>query len=154
MLIGCASHETIQRLLTDGPWSLNGLTLQLTPWQPFFEPAFAKLTSGVIWVQLHNLPVELWDGESLDTIIAHLGNLVKVDDLTLSLSRSKYARVCVEIDLSKPLCRGFWVGDDSHQVFVVVLYERLPMFCYSCGVIGHGSKSCSHLTIAGNGPLL
>lgn len=90
--------------------------------------------------------MELWDGESLDTVIAHLGNLVKVYDLTLSLSRSKYARVCVEIDLSKRLCRGFWVGDDSHRVFVVVLYERLPTFCYSCGVIGHGSKSCSHLT--------
>lgn len=132
------------------PW---GLTLQLAPWQPFFEPTFAKLSSAAIWVQLHNLPIEMWDGETLETVTAHLSNLLKVDSLTASLSRSRFARVCIEIDLSKLLCHSFWVGDDSHRVFVVVLYERLPTFCYTCGVIGHGSRSCSHVSAAGDGLL-
>lgn len=107
LLIRCASHDDLQHLLTEGPWTLNGLTLQLTPWQPFFEPVFAKLSIAAVWVQLHNLLAELWDGESLDTITAHLGNLLKVDELTISLSRSKFTRVCIETDLSKPLCQGF-----------------------------------------------
>lgn len=132
------------------PW---GLTLQLAPWQPFFETTFAKLSSAAMWVQLHNLPIEMWDGETLETVTAHLGNLLKVDSLTASLSRSRFARVCIKIDLSKPLCHSFWVGDDSHRVFVVVLYERLPTFCYTCGVIGHGSRSCSHVSAAGDGLL-
>lgn len=54
-------------------------------------------------MQLHNLPVELWDSESLDTVTVHLGNLLKVDELNISLTRSKFARVCVKIDHSKPL---------------------------------------------------
>lgn len=87
----------------------------------------------------------------METITSHLGSLLKVDDLTLSLTRSKLARVCIEIDLSKPLNRGFWVGDDSQRVFVVVLYERLPTFCYNCGVVGHGSNTCTHVTMFGNG---
>lgn len=104
LLIRCASHNVMQHFLIDGPWSINGLTLQLSPWQAFFEPAFAKLTTTAIWVQLHNLPVEMWDGKSVDTMIAHFGNLLKVDELTISLTRSKFARVCIEIDFSKPLC--------------------------------------------------
>ncbi|XP_039129164.1 uncharacterized protein LOC120265358 [Dioscorea cayenensis subsp. rotundata] len=149
LLIRCASHEISLRLLSDGPWTLNGLTLQSTlRGVRFFELLLSRPQqwSGFNFITRR---LSFWDGESLDTIVAHLGNLVKVDDLTLSLSRSKFARVCVEIDLSKPLCRGFWVGDDSHRVFVVVLYERLPTFCYSCGVIGHGSNSCSHQAVAG-----
>lgn len=71
-----------------------------------------------------------------------MGNLLKVDDLTSSLVRSRFARVCLEVDLSKLLSRGFWLGDDLHRVFVVVLYERLPTFCYSCGLVGYGSSAC------------
>lgn len=80
----------------------------------------AKLSTTAIWVQLHNLRIELWDGDSLETITAHLRSLLKVDDLTISLTRSKFSRAYIEIDLSKPLNQGFWVGDDSHRVFVVV----------------------------------
>lgn len=122
---------------------VNGASLQLAPWKPYFEPAFAKLNTAVVWVQLHNLPVEFWDGESLESIAASMGRLLKIDDYTSSMSRSKFALICVEIDLSKPLKQGFWVGDDDHRVFVVVLYEKLPTFCYLCGMVGHGSNHCS-----------
>lgn len=55
--------------------------------------------------------------------------------------------MCIEIDLSKPLCKSFWLGDDSHRIFEVVLYERLPTFCYACGVIKHSSNSCSRVVM-------
>lgn len=85
----------------------------------------------------------------LETIANQFGGLLKVDDFTTSLSRSKYAQICVEIDLSKPLSCGFWIGDDLHRVFVVVQYERLPTFCYSCGMIRHSSNSCSRFGTTG-----
>ncbi|XP_039127008.1 uncharacterized protein LOC120263188 [Dioscorea cayenensis subsp. rotundata] len=141
ILIRCSSQQILQHLLLDGPWSVNGITLQLTPWKPFSEPTFAKLSTAAIWVQFHNLPIEFWDGETLDFIASQLGILLKIDDLTTSLARSKFARVCIDIDLSRPLSRGFWIGDDEHRVFVVVMYERLPTFCYSCGLISHGTNS-------------
>ncbi|XP_039119178.1 uncharacterized protein LOC120255418 [Dioscorea cayenensis subsp. rotundata] len=141
----------MQQLFLDGPWSVNGIILQMCPWKTFFEPSFVKLNSAAIWVQFHNLPVECWDGDVLETIASNFGNLIKVDEFTSTLARSKYARVCIEIDLSKPLCRGFWIGDDFQKVFVVVMYERLPIFCYNCGLIGHGSKSCTRAASSGAG---
>ncbi|XP_039144885.1 uncharacterized protein LOC120282194 [Dioscorea cayenensis subsp. rotundata] len=150
LLIRCPDQIVLQCLLSDGPWTINGIILQLTPWRPFFEPAFTKLTSAAVWVQLHNLPIEFWSGDTIETITSHLGNLLKIDDLTLSLTRTKYARVCIEVDLSKPLNKGFWLGDDLNRIFVIILYERLPTFCYSCGVIGHGSSNCNRSPAAGN----
>lgn len=85
--------------------------------------------------------MEFWDGETLETITSHLGTLIKVDDLTTSLIRSKFARACIEIELLEPLSRGFWIGDDARRVFVVVMYERLSTFCYNCGMISHGNNS-------------
>lgn len=79
----------------------------------------------------------------METIANQFGTLLKVDDFTISMARSKYAQVCVEIDLSNLLSRGFWIGDDLHRVFVVVMYERLSTFCYTCRMIRHGSNSCS-----------
>lgn len=151
LLIRCSSEKVMERLLLEGPWTVNGMILQLSPWKPFFEPSFAKLSTAAIWVQFHNLPVEYWDGDTLETIANNFGTLIKIDEFTTTLVRSKYARVCIEVDLSKPLCRGFWIGDDFHRVFVVVMYERLPMFCYNCGLIGHGSSSCTKVMPTGAG---
>lgn len=141
LLIWCSSHKVMQQLLLEGPWS--GIILQLSPWQPFFEPSLSKLNTATIWVKFHNLPVDFWDGESLEVITAHIGHLPMVDELTTSLSRSKFACVCIQIDLSKPLSCVFWIGDSQHRVFIVVLYERLPTFCFTCGLIGHGSNACN-----------
>lgn len=79
---------------------------------PYFESAFSKLSFVVVWV--HNLLVKFWDGDSLETISTSLGRLLKIDEFTFSLSRSKFARICMEINLAKPLKQGFWIGDDKH----------------------------------------
>lgn len=42
--------------------------------------------------------------------------------------RAHFVRVCLELDLSKPLKRGFWLEDEEIKVFVVRLYEKLPPF--------------------------
>lgn len=65
------------------------------------------------------------------------------DDNTFSLTRSKFARVYIEVDLANPLKRGLWIGDENHRIFVVALNECLPMFCYFCGMVGHGFNSYS-----------
>lgn len=52
-------------------------------------------------------------------------------------------RIKVRIDITRPLIRGRFlkVGDD--QVWLPIKYERLPSFCFQCGVIKHQVGGCS-----------
>ncbi|KAL0292873.1 UNVERIFIED_CONTAM: ATP synthase epsilon chain, chloroplastic [Sesamum calycinum] len=49
------------------------------------------------------MPVEFFQEELLMRIGNRIGRAVKVDETTMAASRGRYARVCVEVDLTKPL---------------------------------------------------
>ena len=54
-----------------------------------------------------------------------------------------FLRVHVEIDVSKPLCRGRSVVlVDNKETWISFKYEKLPNFCYWCGLISHDGKDC------------
>lgn len=98
----------------------------------------------MVWIQPHNLPVELWDGESMEYLTEPFGRLMNVDEYTSTLAHAHFMRVYMEIDLSQPLKRGFWIEDYNSKVFIMILYERLPTFCFTCGMDRHGSNGCTH----------
>ena len=54
-----------------------------------------------------------------------------------------FLRVHVEIDVSKPLCRGRRVAlDKKEEIWISFKYEKLPNFCYWCNLISHDGKDC------------
>ncbi|XP_061355713.1 uncharacterized protein LOC133300215 [Gastrolobium bilobum] len=68
-----------------------------------------------------------------------LGKFIKVDAATTSLARGRFARICVELDLTKPLNAEYKLeGRLKH-----VEYEGLHLVCYSCGQYGHRLEMCS-----------
>ncbi|KAJ1380428.1 Zinc finger, CCHC-type [Sesbania bispinosa] len=57
--------------------------------------------------------------------------------------RGAFVKVQVQIDVDKPLLSGVNVGSKKDGVFWVDFqYERVPQFCYRCGLIGHDESSC------------
>ena len=62
-------------------------------------------------------------------------------------------RVRVNIDISQPLCRGCLVNmGDSQAQWICFKYERMPIFCYWCGVTNHDEKDC-RMCISSQGTL-
>ncbi|KAI8544035.1 hypothetical protein RHMOL_Rhmol08G0263600 [Rhododendron molle] len=54
-----------------------------------------------------------------------------------------FLRVKVEINISQPLPKGFWLrGKSGKDLWISYLYERLLDFCYACGRIGHDNRGC------------
>ena len=50
------------------------------------------------------------------------------------------------LPISKPIRRGsFIVGSDGEKHSVKFKYERLPLFCHYCGMLGHDVKNCAKL---------
>lgn len=48
----------------------------------------------------------------------------------------------MDLDLEQPLQQGTWVKYGEFFVFILVLYEKLQVFCFRCGRVGHGEANC------------
>lgn len=122
----------MQSILFDGPWSVNGLVLQLFPWQLKFQPVTVKLSNVTIWVQIHHLPIEWWEDEMHEDIDGRIECVLKVDDQIVNINRARY-RLRVEIDLSVPLKRGFWFSEDDDKSSLLYNRNGSPSFTIGAG---------------------
>ena len=66
-----------------------------------------------------------------------------VDALKSGLAWGPFFRIRVDIDITKPLMRGKMIHiEDVEEGWVYFKYERLPTFCYCCGILGHQEREC------------
>jgi len=68
-----------------------------------FVPEQETFTSVPIWVRLYSLPLDYWQMESLTSIGNKLGRYVKTSEATRRGKYTSFARICVEMDLSRAL---------------------------------------------------
>lgn len=54
------------------------------------------------------------------------------------MERGQFARICVEIDLSKPVVGKIWLRDHWHRVE----YEGLHLVCAKYDCYGHLARNC------------
>jgi hypothetical protein len=73
-----------------------------------------------------------------------LGELKEYDNR--NTVHSTYMRLKVRINVNNPLQQG-WKVRSSEGNFVPILfkYEKLGIFCFLCGMLGHTDKSCVKL---------
>lgn len=64
-----------------------------------------------------------------------------------------FMRVRVALPISKPIRRGSLIArTDGDRHWVTFKYERLPLFCHYCGMLGHDVKNCAtHFVVTKNG---
>lgn len=72
-------------------------------WKSNFRSSLQTITSTLILVRFRELPLEAFDEKFLDDMGDLVGRTVKVDPISVEAHRGRYARVCVEVDLNKPL---------------------------------------------------
>ncbi|CAI0393265.1 unnamed protein product [Linum tenue] len=140
-LVTFSEDQDYLNALTGGPWVILDHYLVVHQWSPSFRTSDKPHKSVVAWVQLPELPVHFYHREVLFALGNLLGRTVKLDYHTEQLERGKFARLAVELDMSKPLATrirldGFWQP---------VLYENLPDICFHCCRIGHLEQSCPYL---------
>lgn len=57
----------------------------------------------LLWIRLPRLPLEMWNEKVLRHILTPISRLYKVDHNFDETSKALFARVCVEVDINKPL---------------------------------------------------
>ena len=93
-----------------------------------------------MWIRFLELPIELYNSYILPQLAAKIGIVLKVDYHTLMGDKGKYARVCVQIDLNRPLIKTIYIGSFKQTV----VYEGINGVCFACGRVGHQKWSCPY----------
>ena len=85
---------------------------------------------------------------------AKLGEVLDVDVAESRVHWGKFLRVRMQIDVTKKIVRGKRIVtkkimrgkriviEGREQRWISFKYERLPNFCYHCGLLSHGLKDC------------
>jgi len=94
-------------------------------------------THAQVWICLMDLPWEYWRDKILREIFGAVGKPLITDSATQNHHFGHYARVLVNMDLSKHIFEDILVEIDGYAFNVEVIYECWPQFCSHCDIIGH-----------------
>ena len=83
-------------------------------------PGEDSIQNMPIWLRLSKLPMEWMNYELLWSIGGMLGRMCKVDPITENQARGRFARICVEIDISKPLLGSLIIDNRTVRIPVVL----------------------------------
>ncbi|KAI9093300.1 hypothetical protein K1719_027314 [Acacia pycnantha] len=131
-------EEDYSKVLTGGPWMIFGAYLTVLPWSLDFDPSNAIISNDVVWIRIPGLSFRYYHKSTLRAIGRLLGEVFKIDYMTESRGRGRYARIAVLVDLHKPLVP--WIKVDGKTFGVE--YEGLPLICFECGRFGHAKDKC------------
>lgn len=83
--------------------------------------------------------------QTLREIASAVGTPLLIDNATTKRLFGHYARILVDMDLSRKLFHEIVVEREGFAFTLEVAYERLPAFCTHCQGIGHDVSACRRL---------
>ena len=132
-----------RRIMEMSPWTYEKQLILLKEFVGEQVPKDIVLRQSPFWVQIHNLPLNNRTRESGWEIGSKLGEVLEVDVAESGVQWGRYLRVKVMVDVSKKLVRGKKIAfEGREQRWITFKYERLPNFCYRCGLLNHGLRDC------------
>ncbi|KAF3968250.1 hypothetical protein CMV_007836 [Castanea mollissima] len=134
-------REDFENVLKKGPWFIGEHFLLLRPWEPDFKPASANVSSIAVWIRLSELPIEYYNAKALQHIGKAIGNVLRIDTFTANETRGKFARLCIQVDVDKPLITTIMIG----KLQQTVTYEGIHKLCFECGRMGHRRETCPYV---------
>ena len=94
-----------------------------------------------VQIIFNELPIKYYNSEALLQIGKSIGNVLRVDTHTTNEARGRFARLCVQINVDKPLVTAVLIGKFKQPV----CYEGIQKLCFSCGRMGHRRESCPYM---------
>lgn len=131
------------KVYNDGPWNFDGHLLLSHKMVAGEIPTTIPLHHALFWVQVHDLPMGCMALEVGKLMGNFVGELVEYDPKNSSDFWKSYMCIRVKLDVRVPLKRGkkirLYNGVISQVRFK---YERLTVFYFFCGMLGHSDTMC------------
>ncbi|KAK8586480.1 hypothetical protein V6N13_010071 [Hibiscus sabdariffa] len=144
-------HEVDLLMVLEGcPWFFNNHLLLLHRLAKGEDPLKVTLEDVVFWVQVHDLPSGLMYAHMARKFGNFVGQFIDYDSKLVISGRKQYLRVNVLLNVNHPLKRKKKIVLGlGCSVYAHFQYEKLSLFCFICGKLGHGESFCPlRLTMA------
>jgi hypothetical protein len=133
----------MEAVLNGGPWSFDNNMLILEQVQLGMQIDQIPLYHVNMWVQVYDLPTGLMKEKFGIQLANYIGTFVEYDKNNNSSFWRQYMRLRVRIDVRLPLKKDTKVKDkEGRWCSVKFKYEKLGIFCFVCGVMGHAENKC------------
>jgi hypothetical protein len=138
-MVKCNLLADREKIMSEGPWMIFDHYLAVAQWSPAFASPTAQVEKTLVWIRFPGLNLLFYDESFLLALASTIGTPVKVNTNTLNVERGRFARICVEIDLTKPVVGKVWINGHWYKV----QYEGLHIICAACGCYGHVTRNCT-----------
>nr|GEY76170.1 hypothetical protein [Tanacetum cinerariifolium] len=120
--------NTWDAMLENGPWFIRNNPLILKKWHSDKNLLKEDVSTILVWVKLHGVPVTAFNDYGLSAIATKLGTPLMLDSYTSDMWMQSWGR------------------EGHYTCNVCVKYEWKPPKCSSCKVFGHIHEECSKNT--------
>ncbi|KAK4716390.1 hypothetical protein R3W88_014728 [Solanum pinnatisectum] len=131
-----------ERVMQAGPYFYGNKPMILRNWQLDFEFNADMFSQIPIWVKFPRLPVGYWSVKALSKVASAIGVPLYTDGFTAKAEKISYARVLIEVDITKTLPDAIVVETPSGPWNQSIEYEWRPKFCNHCLKLGHMDAEC------------
>lgn len=143
-IVEFASRADKERVKEGAPWTVGKHAVLLNDFVPTLKPSEVTFDRIMLWARIINPRFEMMNKIWGELLGAKVGKVEKVDVDAQGRAWGDYLRVRVSVNVAKPLMRWVTAYSKKHKAYETyeVKYERLPHYCFSCGIIGHSSLEC------------
>jgi hypothetical protein len=133
----------MKAVLNGGPWSFDNNTLILERVQLGMQIEHIPLHFVHMWVQVHDLPMGFMKERVGIQLANYIGSFLEYDKNNNSSFWRQHMRIRVKIDVRTPLKKNTKVmNKEGKWCTVKFKYEKLGIFCFVCGIMGHAENKC------------
>ncbi|MBA0633738.1 hypothetical protein Godav_024702 [Gossypium davidsonii] len=135
--------EDRNRILNMMPWLFDNCLFAMLPFVKDKELETYEFNFSSFWLRIYNIPLEYMERQIDMDVGKAIGELVAIDWKDRNGGWTEVMRLKVKINVSNLLRRVVrLVGRNGVEMVYAIKFERLPAFCYYCGIIGHTTQKC------------
>ncbi|XP_021321277.1 uncharacterized protein LOC8064944 [Sorghum bicolor] len=138
------SKMDMERILAGSPWMVGRHAVILKQYDERLSASEIVFDRMEIWVRILNLPLGWMNLQRGNRAMGLIGNVIKMDVDRDGKASGAFLRARLAIEIDKPLRRGVLLrmSRSEEPKWFAVQYERLPFFCFACGIMGHSEIEC------------
>ena len=142
LLIAFELEVDVEKVLQGESWAFDRHLVAIQRYGGSISIHKLHFEKSIFYVQIHNLLFSLLTIEAILNIGETLG-FVTIPKDSGQMKGGSFMKVRVEVDITKPLCRGRKISwDQDYKGWATFMYDRLSNICNWSGHVSHNDKEC------------